>query len=98
MKKVVIFIVTIIMCLFMAIGLSACNSIESNYADVEISGSRFTIIAKDNFDSSTIYTVYDKDTLIMYAIVRYKAGYAGGVSITVMYNENGQPLLYKGET
>ena len=74
--------------LALAIGLSGCSGGSSNTED-ENNG-RFHKVYSDF--SNAIYV--DSETNVMYF---WHAGYYSG-GLTVMVNENGQPLIWKGET
>lgn len=70
--------------LALAISLSGCSGGNSN-TEYENNG-RFRKVYADFLN--TIYV--DSETNVMYG------GYSGG--LTVMVNENGQPLIWKGES
>lgn len=74
--------------LALAISLSGCSGGKSNTED-ENNG-RFRKVYSEF--SSTIYV--DSETNVMY--FWHHGVYSGG--LTVMVNENGQPLIWKGES
>ena len=88
----IIFIIVI--CFAVGCSSSGDNKIESSLIDE----SRFCVVSADSlYDTTTIFTVYDKDTKVMYMIVRYASGYKGGITVTIMIDENGNPLLYNAD-
>lgn len=74
--------------LALAISLSGCSGGSSNTEDEN--NRRFRKVYSES--SNTIYV--DSETNVMY--FWHTGGYSGG--LTVMVNENGQPLIWKGET
>ena len=74
--------------LALALTLAGCSGGNSNFD--EENSERFVEVYRDYF-SNVIYV--DSKTNIMY--YWHKDGYSGG--IIVMIDENGQPLLWKGE-
>lgn len=97
-KKLLILIlsiITIIICVCFAGCQDETNKIDTS----QVGEGRFGVIAIDtitsNYDNPHyIYTLYDKETKIEYALVIY---YKGGTSLTVLLDENGKPLLYEGD-
>lgn len=78
--------------LALAISLSGCSGRNSNAeSNTEDENSeRFRKVYSEY--PNTIYV--DSETNVMY--FWHTGGYSGG--LTVMVNENGQPLIWKGET
>ena len=74
--------------LALALTLAGCSGGNSNVD--EENNRRFVEVYRDYF-SNVIYV--DSKTNVMY--YWHKDGYSGG--LTVMIDENGQPLLWKGE-
>lgn len=77
--------------LALAISLSGCSggNFNAEYENNENNG-RFRKVYTEF--SNTIYV--DSETNVMY--FWHTGGYSGG--LTVMVNENGQPLIWKGES
>lgn len=77
--------------LALAIGLSGCSggNFNTEYENNENSGRFHKVYAEF---SNAIFV--DSETNVMY--FWHTGGYSGG--LTVMVNENGQPLIWKGES
>lgn len=89
MKKIVL----ILMCVCCLLFSSACRPIESTPNTCVESGDRF-VITKERTTANTIYVeMYDKTTKVMYVYI--KLSESG--SLTVLYDNNGMPLLWQGE-
>lgn len=76
--------------LALAISLSGCSGGNYNAEDEDENNKRFREVYSDF--SNTIYV--DSETNVMYF---WHCGYFSG-GLTVMVNENGQPLIWKGES
>lgn len=88
MKKIIIRLVTFIVCMLIAFGLMACT-LEADSKEKE---SYFAVVYYDSSLQAKI--VYDRDTKVMYAVSR---GSNNGGNLTMLVNEDGTPKLYEGE-
>lgn len=87
MKKFVC-VVAIVMCL---LGLCSCGKIERTPHDCITSGDRF-VITKERTTANTVYVeMYDVNTKVMYVYIKL----SDSGSFSVLYDENGLPLLYQ---
>lgn len=95
MKKFLIFFISLIIGIVMVVMISACNDTPSTRP---VDTDTFEIVDSWNADDGGLYSyykVYDKQTKVMYLIITNNGGYAGGIAITVLYGEDGKPLVYK---
>ena len=86
MKK----IICLLICIVIMFSCTSCGYETRPNATIQ-SGDRF-VITSEKTTANTVYVeMYDKNTKVMYVFM--KLGYGGGIS--VLYDENGKPLLYK---
>lgn len=83
MPTVIILISTFLVALLIVLFATVSN------ASILKGGKFFTVINESSFR-----VVYDKDTMVMYAVSEGK--YNSG-NLTLLVDENGKPLLYQGE-
>ncbi|MEE3344426.1 MAG: hypothetical protein VZS44_10070 [Bacilli bacterium] len=90
MKKRVLITSLLIIMMFL---LSSCKTTTTIYENGEYTKyDQFVVIEeKNNFDEGILYTVYDKDTKVMYYIIinSYRCG------ITPIYNTDGTIKVYE---
>lgn len=88
MDKKIMPTVIILISTFLVASLIVLFATVSN-ASILKGGKFFTVINESSFR-----VVYDKDTMVMYAVSEGK--YNSG-NLTLLVDENGKPLLYQGE-
>lgn len=88
MNKKIMPTVIILISTFLVASLIVLFATVSN-ASILKGGKFFTVINESSFR-----VVYDKDTMVMYAVSEGK--YNSG-NLTLLVDENGKPLLYQGE-
>lgn len=88
MDKKIMPTVIILISTFLVASLIVLFATVSN-ASILKGGKFFTVIKESSFR-----VVYDKDTMVMYAVSEGK--YNSG-NLTLLVDENGKPLLYQGE-
>ena len=88
MDKKIMPTVIILISTFLVASLIVLFATISN-ASILKGGKFFTVINESSFR-----VVYDKDTMVMYAVSEGK--YNSG-NLTLLVDENGKPLLYQGE-
>lgn len=102
MKKLFILILSIIT-IIMCVCLSGCEEYDNAPIDKipqqSETNSTFCLVSIDTIDDSkSIYVVYDKTTKVMYMIAKGSSMNGYSVSVVVMVDENGKPLLYEGDS
>lgn len=90
MKKRVLITSLLIIMMFL---LSSCKTTTTIYENGEYTKyDQFVVIEeKNNFDEGVLYTVYDKDTKVMYYMLN--SGYKFGIS--PIYNADGTIKVYE---
>lgn len=101
-KYLVIFITLFALVLVLAtlIGCSAKNNEsdeDSSPEEVEEASEDYGLIFVSYYHDTYIrsYIMYDPETLVMYALVRDGSNSASAGGLTVLYNADGTPKLYK---
>lgn len=87
-KKNMPTVIIILISTFLVASLIVLFATVSN-ASILKGGKFFTVVNESSFR-----VVYDKDTMVMYAVSEGK--YNSG-NLTLLVDENGKPLLYQGE-
>lgn len=91
MKRVICIALIIVMCLMC---LCSCRKYERDPYACIMSGGRF-VITEERTTANTVYVeMYDVNTKVMYVYI--KLSESG--SISVLYDENGLPLLWEEVT
>lgn len=86
MKK----IICLFSCILIMLCCTSCGYETTPHATIQ-SGDRFVITSERTTDNTVYVEMYDKNTKVMYVFI--KLGYGGGIS--VLYDENGKPLLFE---
>ena len=89
MKKIIVFILSVIMTVLMCVCLSGCDE-ENN---TSFSNSNFDVVSTERHLGAGYVIIYHKETKVMYLYIE-NHGCAG---LTVMLDKNGKPLLYQGD-
>ena len=85
-KKIIAFAICIASLIFSGCTLSSTSS----DVPVEQEETRFGIVEKN----SGFSIIYDKNTMVMYSVATYGSGTG---QLTLLVDENGDPLLYNPE-
>lgn len=93
MKKLIIFIASILMCLFMAVGLSACDNDTLRTDNSEINEEYGVVYGLQLKDA----IVYNKKTKICYLMIWKEINGKQKYAFIMLYDKDGQPLIYDGE-
>lgn len=86
-KKIIAFAICIASLIFSGCTLSSSTSSD---VPVEQEETRFGIVEKN----SGFSIIYDKNTMVMYSVATYGSGTG---QLTLLVDENGDPLLYNPE-
>ena len=86
--KVILLLITIIATCFCFVG---CNRVERTN---DMLPERFVAVESAEGNGGYSVLIYDKYTKVMYLYVRSSTG----CTITVLYDKNGKPLLYTGDS
>ena len=74
---------------------SSCDNNSNNKNNKYSKVDRFVEIEHGRFNKDILYTTYyDKETLIMYMLVRDDSGAYTQIGLTVILDKDGKPLLY----
>lgn len=94
MKKIILILILILMCVCCLLFSSACSCVIETTPNACIeSGDRFVITYERTTENTVYVEMYDKTTKVMYVYIKLaKSG-----SISVLYDNNGKPLLWQGE-
>lgn len=87
MKKIISLIVSFVLFIAICICFVGCDKVEMTN---EMFPERFTVIESAEGADGYSAFIYDKYTKVMYLYIRSNSG----CTITVLYDENGKPLLY----
>lgn len=93
MKKIVTVIIALSI-LISALFFGACYGKEATPQNRKQS-SFVEVSYEDCGYGSSITVVYHKDTKVMYAIITHKNGSSGGVTMTILVDAEGKPLLWE---
>ena len=86
MKKLILILITIMLCTCLLVGCNGVLEIDENVSK----SSSFVIIE----DGDSYYIVYHKDTKVMYSLS--SGGYNCG-SLCLLVNADGTPMIWNGK-
>lgn len=97
-----ILICFVVLCIFVGVIVGVAfmqNSKEVTAAESYDIEDTFTLIEKKHYRLYDEYKVYDNETKVVYLFVYWRSAHVANssVTITVLYDCNGQPMIWEGE-